>query len=463
MIKKLLLTALGVGSLITVSRAQFQNLPFGVAPPIESRQVVDFTPAPVVAAKTTSATMGDTLWYFFNKHRYKNAANTGFFYALCPMTGTLQFSHFGSIFLNTGTVSVTGLECIAARHGSSPSASVTIRMYLAGVSAAAPYALTFPPVDSLDVVATGTAGAFRGANFPTAKTINGNFAVLFKCIPTVAGDSVKLYMNNAMTPTATTGPANQRYGEGLSLIRFSGNTFPTTNLYGASNPSGTEYEYQVAPRMQYTVNTAQVSSTLTALCTNTAYTFNNASNFRVSHRQYNLNEFYRRWRPFANTTNIIVADSVFTWNFGDNSPVRYTTSSQPAVSKTYTNAGTYTVTLTSNLRKTFNDADPADLTEMATASKTVSVCDVGIVENNGWSSLAVYPNPAVNGKITITGLPAESSIAVYSVLGQAVRQISTSASTTTLDLSDQPAGTYFLKLTNTAEGSVKVLKVINQR
>src|SRR5207253_893658 len=101
------------------------------------------TAASQTNAKVSTVLIPDTLWYFFNKHSYKNAPSTGFYTFNSPNTSGV--THFGSRFLNTGTITVTGLECVASKNASSPSASVTIRIYLANVTAGQP---VMPFVDS---------------------------------------------------------------------------------------------------------------------------------------------------------------------------------------------------------------------------------------------------------------------------------------------------------------------------
>lgn len=454
MIKKLLFTLAATLSLGSAATAQSSRLQSVEAPPIAGRQILDFTPAGVVSAKTTSATVGDTMWYFYNKHILRNPNNTLFNAALSPQASTLDVTQFASVFLNTSSITVTGLECIAARKATSTGTAVTIRMYLGNVSASAPYILSLPLIDSLDVVATGTNGGFRGANFSTAKTVGGNFAVLFRCVSPVPGDSALLYMNNGKASGTT--PASQAYGEGLAFYRIGNQIYQNTGAWG----TGTDREYCVAPRVQYTVNTAMATNTA-AICNYTPSTFNNTSNFRVSHRQYNLNEFYRRWKPFANTTYSISADSVFEWNFGDNTPLRYTTSSVPSISKTYTAAGMYTVTLTSNLRKSGNWTDPSDLTESATAVKTINSCDVGINEQPGFENLKVYPNPLTGGKTTVSGLTGSSTIYVFNLLGQPVTTLTTDREAVQIDLQAQPEGSYFIKIISNTSNATRVVKVVN--
>src|ERR1041384_7311649 len=101
-----------------------------------------------VNAKTSVITTGDTLWYFYNKHFYHNVASTGFYTFMSPNSYTI--SKMGVRFNNSNpNMSITGLECVASRNASSPSASVTVRMYLHNVVAGLP---TMPPLDSVNAV-----------------------------------------------------------------------------------------------------------------------------------------------------------------------------------------------------------------------------------------------------------------------------------------------------------------------
>ena len=106
----------------------------------------------------------------------------------------------------------------------------------------------FPPLDSIttNVPNTPNGGIWVGGNFTTPIVMNGKFAVLFKNASTNPLDTIRLFINNASTPTSTV-PIAQRYGEGLGLMRITGNFQITTNTFG----TGTDYEYIVAPRVSF--------------------------------------------------------------------------------------------------------------------------------------------------------------------------------------------------------------------
>lgn len=463
MMKKLLLLGSAVFAMNLSVNAQKMSVKAENAPAVSKSAVIDFTqPSTITGARTASTqVIGDTLSYFFNKHFYRNPASTGFYTYMSPNSGTVQLTHHGSRFYNSGTLAITGLECLAARNASSPSAGVTIRMYLCNVSANLPI---FPAIDSLNVVATGTAGAFRGANWTIPKIVTGDFAVLFKCIPTLPGDSVRLFMNNAMTATATTGPASAKYGEGLGVFRAFGQFDNTTDLFGPA----TDYEYIVAPRVVFTATTSFAAPTLSALCTGTNYVFSNTSSPYLSHRQYNLNEFYRVWKPFANAGTTIAADSVFTWNFGDGTADRFTASGVNTISKVYNTVGNYTGTLTSMYQKMADFGDPS-LADSFTASKTTSNCvaptntnvTTSVAEVSGFQNVNVFPNPTVNGKTIITGLSGSNTVMVYDMLGQLVATQTSDKETISLDLINRANGNYIVKIINSSN-AVKVMKIINQ-
>ena len=186
MIKKLLSIA-SFCAIFSVANAQNSYLVAEPAGPMTRQTVVETPNTNVSNEKANVITTGDTLWYFFNKHFYRNLAATNFY--IFPSPNTSLVTHFGSRFNNTNpNLAVTGLEALASRSVSAPSASVTIRMYLCNVVAGLP---VWPGVDSISAVVTGTAGTFIGGDFVTPKFMTGDFAVIYACIPTVAGDAAR--------------------------------------------------------------------------------------------------------------------------------------------------------------------------------------------------------------------------------------------------------------------------------
>lgn len=451
MIKKLLF----LGSVALMSNMNGQvSAVAEPAGPLTKTPVMDGTNH--IQAKAASATIVDTLWYFYNKHYYRNAANTGFFTLknASSYTSTSVVEAGGAIFQSPGQVAVSGLEGIVARQASSPSASVNVGLFLYNVVGGVP---TGAPVGSVSAVVSGTAGTFVGGNFTLPVLVNGDFAVLMKNISANAQDTLRLFINNALTATSTSTATARKYGEGLGVVQFSMGTSyaPTTGLFG----TGTDYEFMVAPRVAYSV-TANAAAP-TGSCINTSYTFTNTSSPRIGHRQWNLNQFAVEWAPFANATASvnIMPDPVYVWNFGDSSPSSTTNGTVTTVNKTFANAGTFTGSLTANIQK-MSDYFNSKTTDVATWSKTYANCSVGVNENNLNANLSVYPNPAVNGKVNIAGLEGTNVITVYNVLGQAVSTISTEKEVVTIDLSNQNSGNYFIRITN-SNSQAKTVKVIN--
>ena len=77
------------------------------------------------------------------------------------------------------------------------------------------------------------------------------------------------------------------------------------------------------------------------------------------------------------------------------------------------------------------------------------------------AGLNVFPNPAVNGKINVSGLEGTNSITVYNSIGQLVSTLVTETEITTIDLSSQPAGAYLIRVTDSNKAT-RVVRVINE-
>jgi hypothetical protein len=238
-----------------------------------------------------------------------------------------------------------------------------------------------------------------------------------------------------------------KYGEGLGHLRFSPTFTSTTNLFGA----GTDFEFMVAPRVGFQASAAAGTPTTSPLCTGTGYLFNQNSSAWFKNRQFNLNEFYRAWKPFGNTG--LMPDSVYTWNFGDGTGNMY----PPAnVVHTYTAAGTFNGTLTAMYQKMADSG--VKMADANNFSKTVAVCS-GIQAANGNEAVLVYPNPSANGNVTIANLINDNTIELYNMLGQSVYSTKTVNSTFNADFSNMPHGTYFLKISSANE-KAKIVKLI---
>jgi hypothetical protein len=404
--------------------------------------------------KTSAIAVGDTLWYFLNKHYYRNLSGVGYYTFLSPNTSFI--THCGSNFNNTNpNLSILGLEGVVSRVSTSPSPSVTVRLYLTNVVGGVP---VLPALDSITAVCTGTSATFASGNFAGPKFVSGDYAVLFKCASAVAGDQVKLWMNNAhvAAATATTAVTGSKYGEGYGYIRAASSATTPSSFYvttGAFINADTDFEFLVAPRVAFSASAAQAAPT--GSCAGIAYTFTNNSSYQLAHRQYNLNEFSRFWAPFSNTVATIAADSVFTWNFGDATGNFYTVSSMPNIAHTYGGAGTFTGTLTAKYQKMTGSG--YKMQDATTFAKTIAVCS-GIQTFSGVEAVNVYPNPST-GIVNIANLPSETSIEVVNMLGQSVYSLKTTQGDHAIDLSTLPNGSYFVKISSVNE-KTKIVKLI---
>jgi hypothetical protein len=83
---------------------------------------------------------------------------------------------------------------------------------------------------------------------------------------------------------------------------------------------------------------------------------------------------------------------------------------------------------------------------------------VGIPEMDNAESISVFPNPTRN-ITTITGLSVGTDVAVFNVVGQMIISGNVGSDHFEVDLSNQPAGTYMVKLSNaTGAKTVKIVK-----
>jgi hypothetical protein len=408
-------------------------------------------------SKAASANIVDTLWYFFNKHFYRNPASTGFFTLknAPSYTSATSATQGGAIFKNSGSLAVTGAEGVVARQASSPSPSVNVGLFLYNVVAGVP---SGAPIASLVTVVTGTAGTFVGGNFTPPVIVTGDYAILMQNVSTNPSDTLRLYINNALQASSTSTNNAAKYGEGLGCLRVGTSSFSlTTGLFSM----GTDYEFLVAPRVAYSV-TASASTQTNSPCLFTAYNYSNTSSPWIGHRQYNLNQFAVQWLPFANTASAtIMPDPVYSWAWGDSSPLTTTNGTVTSVSKTYTVAGAYTASLIAKHQK-MSDYSNVKTTDLATFSQTATACgSVGLFNTTGLESINIFPNPAISSIINITGLVGENVVKVYNILGQiAFDQIITNESVS-INLSNYTVGSYFVMITN-VNGFSKTIKVINQ-
>ncbi len=384
--------------------------------------------------KITTASINDTLHYFYNKHYYRNIANgtptspnTQFYTLSAPYPGALSISHCGSAFLNSSSLTVNGLEGIVYKNPSAPSQNVPVKLYLCNLNAL--NLPIFPPLDSVttNVPNTPNGGIWVGGNFTTPIVLNGKFAVLFKNASTNPLDTIRLFINNASTQTSTV-PIAQRYGEGLGLMRIGGNFQITTNTFG----TGTDYEYIVAPRVSFAY-TSSVTVLTPSICINSNGSFSNTtSNVTipmniVENRQFNFNKFARVWGALSNT---ILAqtqpDSIYNWTFTGSNTGSLTTKNATAFFNIQgiqqaSLTVKYKVSANGGFYFSTNDVSSANIFVTTTLSPSLTISGTNTICAGGSTTLTASGNPTFTWTTPISNLPSvvvsPSVNTIYSVSG----------------------------------------------
>lgn len=451
---------MAVAAITTASAQKPANVPAG-----EMAQAVRNIPVqngPTYVAKSAAANLviTDTLWYYVNKHNYRNtAANAASFYTFknaFSYTATNAINSGGSVFENTGNIIVSGAEAIVIKNAGSPSPSVAVGLYLFNVSAGFP---TGAPVATCQsAIASTTIGNYIGCNFSSPQLITGDYAIIMKNISSTPGDTIRMFMNNARTATSTAS-AEQKYGEGYGIIGF-GTTFGTnwdntTDVFNGAS-FGSDFEFCVAPRVTYSV-TADASTSTYSFCNTANVAYVNTSSPKISHRQYNLNHFFKQWKPFSNTAAIAAStiDSVFTWNFGAGPGTQSFVTSP--IHQYLLGSGVVNDNMVAKIQK-MSDYSYAANIDTKVWTVTVTVCNVGLTENNIENQFAVYPNPATD-KVTVylNNASQNTQIQVLNALGQVVISKSNVSDKNELNTESLSKGVYFVRVTNGKELSTTKL------
>lgn len=430
-----------------------------------------------VAFATGKAQIDDTLRYFTNKQLYLAPSYTAHpFYgeqaALINYTTATSVTHVGSIFRNKTTISVKGLEARVLKDPFNPSLNgVATRMYLCTLGVGGMPVL--PGLDSITTNATNSAahqyGETIGGTFTAAVTVTNDFAVLIRNISGTAGDVLKVFRTAGHTATSTAAPgASYKFGEGLGVFRIGGQFVKTIDYPNADFGVGTDYEFCVAPVVQFSLEVNQLESpTQSGACCWEVFTNTNTSTPAFTNRQFNFNEFYRQWKPFPfnpATMPSLQTDSVLTWNLGDGSvfsiPPRWDTV------HLYFGSGNcnqfYNGSLTGNYRKMASLSSPTYSAGLTFTSSTVycgnDTLGSGIHNMDALAGVSVFPNPAAE-QVVVSGLKGTSTIGVYNLFGQVVLTRVTEKETLQLDLQHLPAGNYLLRITD-KEGRSRTIKTV---
>ncbi|MBL7932888.1 MAG: T9SS type A sorting domain-containing protein [Bacteroidia bacterium] len=463
---------------------------------------------------STPTVVTDTLHYYFNKFYFKTGISNinQYPYYKCPSATGTAVTHVGSKFeVPAGdSVYVTGLEAFVRKGPvntfESTSATIKVGLYICNLNSSGMPVL--PALDSV-IVTLGVAQSYSmnlvGGNFANPRLMKNDYAVLFRNTSTTSGDSVRLMRTAGLTPTASAATGtNQCSDGGYGYVRFLGQFYSTRNFQFTPTFSwmpgfgnGTDYEWMVAPRVQYSIQASQqipsqyvylatdsVSQVDTA-CTRTVFTFTNTSSKFYEHRMYNLNHFYLKWaltgtfqaQPIAG--NGFSADSAITWRFE-----AYDLKGEPErVFLPYVNTGTvsfvtdrpstldppYFCYNANQFRARLRPMSIYGRVPMYIYDEDFKIClkfcnddAEGINEVAGFENVRVYPNPAVNNKSVISGLSGKNTIMVYDLTGRLISTQNVSGYAATINLDGQPAGTYFVRINNSTHKTSVHTKVLKQ-
>lgn len=93
-------------------------------------------------------------------------------------------------------------------------------------------------------------------------------------------------------------------------------------------------------------------------------------------------------------------------------------------------------------------------------SHIVPYSSTGMQVNSSLANITTFPNP-VTGTLIVSGLAGDSRVEVYTVLGERVYSNNCQYTACEIDLSEQSAGIYFLKIVD-AKGSALVRKIVRE-
>lgn len=344
-----------------------------------------------------------------------------------------------------------------------------------------------PAIDSVDTYAGNNYTSPVGGSFTSTvvRTVTTSFAVLVRNLGATTGDTVRFLRTQGLIPTNTSNPAFG-YSDGYGFVAYQGQFYSTRNFTTAPGFGvGTDYEFMVAPRITYTIQSGQqmptglVSATnlitvSDTLCTRTPLTFTNTTSGFYEHRQYNLNQFYRKWNLSltfpTSISNVLSPDSSVSWSFEFNT-------GGVANTLAYTNNHTLSVVTAKSLY-------PAcfQVNQFRTRLKLMSKfgCGMQISYNEDFkiclkycnsdatgitslvvnNDLKICSNPLLDGKALLSGLSGGNSIEVFDLSGRVILNEVTERTTFEINLLKYAAGTYLVRINN-SQSPVKVFKIIN--
>jgi hypothetical protein len=430
----------------------------------------------------------DTIHYYYNKYHFKTGTPVTSFprYKSIAATNT-AVTYVGNKFENSEALDVIGLEGFFFSHTprATPSnTTFTARLYLCDLDAngkpklppidSVSVGLPIPPPNTTNYISTPIGGDFPGG----PRRVNGNYAVLFRNMSTRQGDTALVLRTNCFTSTTSGIPQSQKCSDGYGFAKQLNTFNATTNFTALGFGFATDFEFMLAPRVQYTLHAGHTPPPDTLFCTWQSEQFTNNGSSRINERFYNLIEFKTAWNhnPAFNF-NVVqqysLPDDVrgVTWHFyseddknfnlqaNSNTLIFYTDSAwksqiDPENDSVACFIGNW---YAANLYGMGMDGGKLKFHCQQFFNYCTMFCNgdnVGLAKN-GLLHLQAFPNPTT-GSIRLKGIRGTATAEIYDITGSLIRS-ATMEGEGSLDIGALPAGTYLLRVTNGA--STKSLKV----
>ena len=308
---------------------------------------------------------------------------------------------------------------------------------------------------NMTITGTGTNGCISSKNYVVKNVsnplggLNSPGSTQNLCAPTTNLQfSISNWGSNSLDTTY-----NINYSDGSPSVVLTQNQLNSSIYYNSSNPSNSAnypiphiYTSSSCPATSF-----EVKLDVTNACGTTPFTLGNISILTKPTANFTapVSSCVNTSVLFTNTTisgygQNCVQGSIYTWDFGDGTPIITTPISSPQnINHTYTNSGTYTVTLTAQ-------------NGCGITTKTQTICiepplnpQFNLNNNSGCSPLAVT---ATNATLTTNSCTPPtyvwSVVFVTSTCGTTIPAIP-NQTTTNASYNFTEAGTYTIRLTAT--------------
>ncbi len=427
----------------------------------------------------------DTIHYYYNKEFFKKGTQPGnFAYFKLAASTSSNVTHIGSRFENNDTsLRISGLEALMCRNNISSQIKVNVRLYLCKVNNGN---LSFPSdcIDSVTVEVSGLPNLRPlGADFKDGKTylMNGDYAVLARNVSSFSGDTVRVARTTSKTFTAFPNVGWQdKYSDGYGLVRQKGNLRSTANFTFTGFGNMTDYEFCVAPRVTYNLYVQQdmpidiVNNV--PLCTFQQVKFKALTSYQVTHRMYNLNEFYKKWnlyQPLGQVNGGWSQDSTVMWEFeaewGDKMAKMYLPYGGGSKEITFYTDHAEPYPFTANafkvkfrpMGRSTNNIGNVEFAENFTVNVDYCEGDTVGISNPKLNLLSVYPNPSNLDQIQIKGMQDQwYTVSLLSIQGKVISSLSLNRSNSTIPVSELKSGIYWIQIKDPVSGKTQTLKWI---